>query len=319
MAAREAMLVIALIIVNYNGGDHLQHCLEAVHRQSRQPDRCLLVDNDSRVCPIHGDEPWLEGVELIRATHNLGYAAANNLAVHLCPEATWIALLNPDTIPALDWLQQLVASTQTCPDYTSFASQLIQMEQADILDGAGDGLSLAGRPYRRGHGQPIGTQTIAREVFSPCGAAALYRRDRYVAAGGLDEDFFCYLEDADLGFRLQLMGDRCLYIPAACVQHAGSALTGLRSDFSTYHGHRNMVWLFVKNMPGLLLWACLPLHLLISLAASARCAHRGQARTFLKAKYDALAGLPRMWQKRRTIQKTRHRSVWAIAQTLLRR
>jgi Predicted glycosyltransferases len=32
------MTVIALIIVNYNGGDHLQRCLEAVHRQIRPPD-----------------------------------------------------------------------------------------------------------------------------------------------------------------------------------------------------------------------------------------------------------------------------------------
>lgn len=313
------MTVIALIIVNYNGGDHLQRCLEAVHRQIRPPDRCLLVDNDSRVSPVHGDEPWLEGVELIRTGRNLGFAAANNLAAAACPEATWIALLNPDTVPASDWLQQLERVAEAHPEFTSFASQLISMEPPERLDGAGDGLTLAGRPYRRGFGRPTASQREAREVFSPCGAAAFFRQDRFIAAGGLDEAFFCYLEDVDLGFRLQLLGDRCLYTPNARVRHAGSALTGYRSDFSTYFGHRNMVWLFVKNMPGWLFWACLPLHLIVSLAAMVRCGRRGQLQVFAKAKLHAWRGLPRMWQERRSIQAQRRQSTWAIARILLRR
>lgn len=78
------------------------------------------------------------------------------------------------------------------------------------------------------------------------------------AAGGFDEDFFCYTEDVDLGFRLRLYGHRCLYVPAPVVEHVGSGITGTRSEFQLYHGHRNLVWTYVKNMPGRLFWLYLP-------------------------------------------------------------
>jgi Predicted glycosyltransferases len=97
------------------------------------------------VSPVHGDESWLKGVELIRTGRNLGFAAANNLAAAACPEAMWIALLNPDTIPTPDWLQQLERVADAHPEFTSFASQLISMEPPERLDGAGDGLTLGGR------------------------------------------------------------------------------------------------------------------------------------------------------------------------------
>ncbi len=128
------------------------------------------------------------------------------------------------------------------------------------------------------------------------------RAPRGSRSGGLDEDFFCYGEDVDLGFRLQLFGYKCVYVADAVAHHHGSAVTGDRSDFSTYHGQRNLVWVYVKNMPPLLFWPLLPYHLVLNLVALFACALRGQGRMVLKAKFDALRGLPRIWQKRRAIQ-----------------
>ncbi len=68
------------------------------------------------------------------------------------------------------------------------------------------------------------------------------------------------MEDIDLDFRLQLAGYPCLYLPNAFVKHVGSASTAPRSDFAVYHGHRNLPWVFIKNMPGWLFWLLLPLH-----------------------------------------------------------
>ena len=128
----------------------------------------------------------------------------------------------------------------------------------------------------------------------------------------MDEDFFCYGEDVDLGFRLQLAGHKCLYVADAVALHYGSAVTGERSDFSTYHGQRNLVWVFVKNMPGFLFWMLLPYHLLLNLGAILGCALRGQASLVLKAKRDALRGLPVAWRKRQAIQKVRRAGVGTI-------
>ena len=78
------------------------------------------------------------------------------------------------------------------------------------------------------------------------------------------------MEDVDLGFRLRLAGHRCLYVPKSVVHHVGSGTTGGKnSDFSVYHGHRNLVWTYVKNMPGVLFWIFLPLHLAMNLVVLA--------------------------------------------------
>jgi len=133
--------------------------------------------------------------------------------------------------------------------------------------------------------------------------------------GGLDEKFFCYGEDVDLGFRLQLAGYKCLYVPNAIARHHGSAVTGNRSDFSTYYGQRNLVWVFVKNMPPILFWLLLPYHVLLNLGAFIGCSVRGQGRVALRAKMDALRGLPQAWAKRRAIHSKRQVSaarIWSL-------
>lgn len=94
--------------------------------------------------------------------------------------------------------------------------------------------------------------------------------------------------------------------------HVGSATTGgQHSDFSVYHGHHNLVWTFVKDMPGFLFWLLLPLYLMMNVTMVVWFTARGQGRVILRAKRDAWLGLPKMWRKRQRIQKTRVlQSVW---------
>jgi GT2 family glycosyltransferase len=144
---------------------------------------------------------------------------------------------------------------------------------------------------------------LAEEIFSPCAAAAMYRRDIVLEVGGFDERFFCYFEDIDLAFRLRLLGHRCLYVPNAEVGHFGSAIAGRRSDFAVYHGHRNMVWTYLKNMPSELLWRGLLQHLLVNFASLIWFSLHGQAGPIFRAKRDALLGLRQTIKQRKSIQK----------------
>jgi GT2 family glycosyltransferase len=104
-----------------------------------------------------------------------------------------------------------------------------------------------------------------------------------------------------------------LYVPKSVVHHVGSGTTGGKnSDFSTYHGHRNLVWTFVKNMPGALFWLLLPLHLALNMVSIVWFAFRGQRSVMWRAKRDAVAGLPKMWRKREEIQKRRVASIGTL-------
>jgi GT2 family glycosyltransferase len=174
-------------------------------------------------------------------------------------------------------------------------------------------------PWRAGFGQPHGPPWDAeREIFVPCACAAVYRREAFTAAGGFDEAFFCYVEDVDLAFRMQLRGGRFMYVPDAVVHHVGSASTGRASDFARYHGHRNMVWCFLKNMPGPLLWKYLPAHLAMNLASLLSFSLRGEGRPIWRAKWDALKALPRLLAERRRIQGTRTASARDLERRMAR-
>lgn len=314
---------VTVIIVNWNAGKLLRKCLDHLRQQSLPPAQVVVVDNASSddsllllADMLEGPQRW-QDLTLVPTGSNLGFAAGNNHALKHCT-TEWVALLNPDAFAAPDWLEQLVAAAHQHPGAAAFGSRQLCHEAPGTLDGTGDCYHVSGLAWRQHHGQ---TQTAAhlqpRDIFAPCAAAALYRRSAVADAGGFDESYFCYHEDVDLGFRLRLLGHNARYVPQAVVRHVGSATTGgQRSDFASYHGHRNMVWTFVKNMPAPLLWALLPLHLAANLATWALLTWRGQGLTALRAKGHALRGLPAAWRQRAAIQARRKASSTAIWRAL---
>ncbi|NEX19456.1 glycosyltransferase family 2 protein [Thiorhodococcus mannitoliphagus] len=296
---------VAVIIVDYRAGELLTACLEGLSRQTRPADRVIVVDNGGAQSALPAPR-GCPAIELIDPGYNTGFAEGNNLALARTTDCDWVALLNPDAVPDPDWLEQLLLASRHYPGSAAFGSRMYSDDARTRLDGSGDVMHVSGLVWRRDHGRPArGLRLRADEVFSPCAAAALYRRDLLARLGGFDEEFFCYAEDVDLGFRIRLAGYVCRYVPQAQVVHQGSALTGVRSDFALYHGHRNLLWLFVKNMPLPLLVVLLPVHLLMHLVVVLRYLPEGRAAVLIKAKRDALSGLARNWRKRRRIQRQR--------------
>ena len=293
-----------VIIVNFNGKEFINRCLESLQSQVFLNFKTVVVDNCSHDRSVDGLEERFPGVEVVRLEENVGFAAANNYAIKKAEGFQWVALLNPDAIAKPDWLSNLHIAAEKNPQYNFFGSKLIKESSLSQLDGTGDIYHLCGLAWRRDHGVlEKKTSRLAEEIFSPCAAAAMYRRDIVLEVDGFDERFFCYFEDIDLAFRLRLLGHRCLYVPNAKVGHFGSAIAGRGSDFAVYHGHRNMVWAYLKNMPSELLWCGLPQHILINLAALIWFSLHGQAGPIFRAKRDALLGLRKTIKQRKSIQK----------------
>ena len=297
---------VTVVIVNWNGERFLDRCLSALQVQTVAPYEIILVDNASTDASL-GVVRRFPVVRLLAQNENLGFARGNNLAIKIAnAESEWIALLNPDAFPEPRWLEALLSSASDYPAFDVFGSKLVNAADQSILDGAGDAYHISGLVWRMGHGialSAVHDEAREREIFSPCAAAALYRRSALMEVGGFDEDFFCYVEDVDLGFRLRLAGYRCLYVPSSVAHHVGSGTTGgQHSDFALYHGHRNLVWTFVKDMPGILFWILLPVHILMNLMSVAWFTTRGHGGVILRAKRDALMGIPKMWAKRQQVQ-----------------
>jgi GT2 family glycosyltransferase len=310
---------LSVVVVDWNAGELVTRCLGALARQTVRPGTVLVVDNAS------ASETWRHvgadtlPVEMIRQADNSGFATGTNRGIGLVPDAEWIALLNPDAFPEPGWLERLLAAAREHPECSFFASRQVMAEDPARLDGAGDAYGVSGFAWRRDRGRPVvEARNEPEEVFGPCAAAALYRREALEEVGGLDGSFFCYFEDVDLSFRLRLAGHRCLYVPDAIVHHVGSATSGRRSDFSVYHGHRNLVWTFVKNMPGPLLALYWPHHLLLNMVSLVWFTLRGQGRTIWKAKWDALRGLPRVLRQRRAVQAKRRVGSWELRRLMVK-
>jgi len=296
---------VSVVIVNKNAGPHLATALESLRLQTVPPRRVIVVDNASDDGSLDGLDARFPFVEFICSAENLGFAAANNLAVQMSDDCEFVALLNPDAFPEPDWLERLLAAAAVHPECVLFGSRLVRADDAATLDGTGDMYHVGGMAWRRDQGAPDHVARPEAETFSACAAAALYRRDVFLAVGGFDESFFCYYEDTDLAFRLRLAGHRCLYVPGAVARHVGSATTGLLSSFTIYHSSRNQIWTYMKNMPPVLLWLYLPQHLLVNMLTTLGYTLQGQGLAALRGKRDALRGLGPVLAERRRIQGDR--------------
>lgn len=308
---------VGVIIVNWNSFDLLKRCMESLDLQTATITRIVIADNHSQARPAIPPVSARFPTEYLWLDHNTGFAQANNIAITKLADCEWVALVNPDAFPTPHWLEKLLAAAERHPDAGSFAGPTFMDGHPELLDGAGDAYHLTGLPWRTGHGQPREKMPcVEREIFSTCAAAALYRLSALQDVGTFDEDFFCYCEDVDLGFRLRLGGYPALFVPDAEAYHVGSATTGGKhSNTSIYYGHRNMVWVFVKNMPSPLFELLLVPHLLATLIVWLRFTLSGQGKIILRAKKDALKGIPSMWKKRRRIQAARKipaKEIWKI-------
>ncbi|MCC6931983.1 MAG: glycosyltransferase family 2 protein [Deltaproteobacteria bacterium] len=300
------MLNISFIILIWKDIYLLEHCLQYLSSQTFKDFDIIIIDNGS-----HDDAiiklpfQWSNlDISIKYFSTNLGFATANNIGANLA-KGKWIALLNADAFPEPDWLEKLIQAAEQNPEYVTFSSRQVQYNQPKKLDGAGDAYHVSGLAWRNAFNLPADKNGLEqKETFSACAAAALYSREAFLRVGGFDEDYFSYFEDVDLGFRLRLLGEKCLYVPEAVVYHVGSASTGKRSDFSVYYGYRNMIWTFFKNMPTPLFWLFLPLHIISVIFFIFYFSLRGQGKAILKSVFDAIRGLPKVFQKRKMVQNS---------------
>lgn len=294
----------AVIVVNWNGRKHLDECLRALAGQDLRDFRVIVVDNGSADGSVDLVKHRHPGVDLIALNRNTGFCHGNNVALETVREP-YVALLNNDAVPQASWLSALVGALEKNGEAGFAASLMLSYHCPGIIDRAGDGYTAAGVPNLRKRGRPAAEAGEAAWVFGASAGAALYRTDMLKRVGLFDEDFFLLQEDVDLSFRAQLMGYRCLYVPGARVYHHGSSSIVHDSPLSIYYGHRNLEWVYVKNMPDRLLARTALLHGLYDGLSFLFFSAGRRGGVFLRAKRDAARGLKRMMDKRKSIQGRR--------------
>ena len=308
---------VTVAIVAYESGAFLQPCVDALARQTFADFACVVADNASSDGSVTGLRLPDARFSVRDMGANIGFAAANNRVAE-AGASEFLACLNPDAQPDPDWLGRLVEVADAHPEAASFGSVQLRLDAPGVLDGLGDCWHRAGVAWRAREGHPAADLPDDGAILGPCGAAALYRLPIFRALGGFEERFFCYAEDVDLALRLQRAGWRSWRASGAVVRHAGSGVSGRRSDFTLYHGHRNRVWCWVKNTPGPAFWALLPLHLALdAYLLYAAWRHRAAA-PVLRAYLHALRGIAPFWAERRRAPAASFRELGPVSTLSLR-
>jgi len=246
----------AIIVVSHDHVETLPACLDAVGTLDPAPDEIVVVDNASvDGSPEVVAERSDAGVRLIRETSNTGFAAAVNRGLAETP-APWVLLLNPDCAPRPEFVAEMfsaAAQRAESDEIGSITGRLIRAADAlltpgGLLDAVGMVVTSSGRHFDRGAGEPDdGRYSRPAWVFGGTGAATLYRRSAledvaYPDGQTLAESFFAYREDAELAWRLQWRGWRCLYAPKAVAAHG----RGFQPEGGR-RGHETVNRLSVRN------------------------------------------------------------------------
>ena len=245
------MKTVAIAIPSLHRPDLTARCIETIQRQTLSHDQweIVVVENEARPGQILAD-PLPANTRRMELRTNEGTTGSINRAV-AATESHYVLLLNNDIELEPDYLEKLVAALDADPCLGFVTGKLLRATERTHLDGAGDAMLMAGATYRLGHlDADHGQFERPMQVLSGCGAAVLYRRDAFVAAGGLDPEFFAYLDDLDLALRVQLLGFGGFYLPSAVAYHIGSATLGQKLhprvvEYIT----RNQIYLIVKDYP----------------------------------------------------------------------
>jgi GT2 family glycosyltransferase len=297
-------VTVSVNIVTFNSAGDIESCLKSLETQTFRNFRIRIFDNAS----TDGTAARAQGfdVEITRSDKNLGFAAAHNRLIRNSA-SDYVLVLNPDALLREDFLEHIVHDLAARPDAGSASGKLLRMDNITI-DSTGIVMLRNQRHLDRGADQPdIGQFDKAGDIFGPSGAAALYRRtaleDTAIDGEYFDEDFFAYREDADLAWRMQLLGWSSIYIPKAVAQHRRRVTPERRSQLPeviNYHSVKNRFLLRINNMTGDLyrrdFWRITGRDTIVVGYVLLREWTSAPAFGFL------MRNLPRLWRKRKVIQ-----------------
>jgi GT2 family glycosyltransferase len=254
---------VCVTIVTFNSSRYLRRCLQAVIKQRDIHLEVVVVDNASTDGTRRILDEFEGSVKVISNTDNVGFAEAQNQAIR-SSRSEWVLTLNPDVLIDTNFVRRLVDAGELDPGAGTVCGKLFSIGPGfqplaeRRIDSTGIFFTPTMRHFDRGwHELDRGKYDQPEYVFGACAAAALYRRemieDVSVSGSFFDPDFFAYREDADVAWRAQLLGWRCIYAPSAMGWHVRTMIPGRRSSVApviNMHSVKNRFLMRIKNSTG---------------------------------------------------------------------
>ena len=307
---------VSIIVLNWNGKEHLESCFSSIKEQTYDNYETILVDNgstDSSIDFVKEKFPW---VKIIPIPKNIGFAKGNNKGIEES-KGDYILTLNNDTKLDKNCLKNLMDIVEKNPRVGMFSLKMMFFYETNLINSTGTLVHKDGSAMNRGMKQKDNKQfEEIEEILGPCAGAALYKKEMLEDIKYKDEyfdsGFFIYLEDVDLIFRSILKGWKSIYVPSSIIYHVHSATMQAKSPIKLYLSERNRIWYTLKTFP-LKLILKMPYYILkryLKLSKNKNSLEgKFKKRDYIKALFKAwLVGLfysPKYLRKRFKIQKTK--------------
>ncbi|MBL8029979.1 MAG: glycosyltransferase family 2 protein [Candidatus Doudnabacteria bacterium] len=325
---------VILVQVVYNNIKWIPLCFDAVFKQTYTDFKFVVVIAGNEDGSKEYIEKHYTQVEIIDPGYNIGFAKGHNLVFEKYLEsAKYFQLVNPDLVMEADYLEKMVRAMEAGQRVGGATGKLYKISNEDtrgilvrqkdspcVIDTTGVVISKSGRARDRGqHEEDRGQYDNLTEVNAVSAAGAMYRAACLQATGYslqakkefFDEDFHSYWEDVDLSWRMKNAGFKNIFVPEAVAYHgrtAGSSKGGYKDVFGFIKHHKklskfvrqlnykNHVFMYIKNSPNFypqfFIREFFMLGYIVLFEAST-----------LKVIPEMFRLLPRMWKKRRIIQK----------------
>ncbi|MFH1061648.1 MAG: glycosyltransferase family 2 protein [Candidatus Omnitrophota bacterium] len=243
------MVQVSVVIVTWNAEKFIQDCLESVFLQQIEDMEIIVVDNGSTDKTLTILEDYSDRIKLIKNKINSGFCAANNQAI-LKAEGAYIFTLNSDVILEKGYIRDLKDCLDKHKHVGMVQGRLLRLDRKTI-DSLGLRFSALMRLYNIGEAKADSKKFDKQiEIFGPCAAAAVYKKELLDAVRDkdefFDEKFFFLVEDFDLAWRARIRGWSAMYVPTAIAYHYRESSE--HSDpFKQYLSFRNRYFLLIKN------------------------------------------------------------------------
>ena len=244
---------VEIVILNWNGEEHLRRFLPSVVAAAPEGVGVVVADNGSTDGSVALLEREFPSVGVVRLERNYGFAGGYNRALERI-EAEYFVLLNSDVETPPGWLEPLLDCLRRHPDVAVVSPKLLSFRDRGRFEYAGASggfIDFLGYPFCRGRilrsvECDAGQYDDARDVFWVSGAAFCCRADVFRALGGFDADFFAHMEEIDLCWRMQLAGWRVRVVPESRVYHLGGGTLATDSPAKVFYNHRNDLAMLYK-------------------------------------------------------------------------
>jgi len=235
MTRKKKFPFVFMVVLNWNGLEHLKYCIPSLLKTDYPNYHILFVDNASKDGSVEFVRKNYPEMEILANPQNLGWSGGNNTGIikGIKAKADYIILLNNDILIDPPWIKFAV---ETCE-----SDKEIGMLGFEVY-GAGEKVPVKEFEEARKKFKKL----IVKNTKSIRGLALFVKREVFENIGLIDEVYFAYGEENDIEFRAGLAGYRLVEINVP-LWHYCEGSWGKRRWKASYLAIRNTMRLAIKN------------------------------------------------------------------------